>query len=1202
MSYLLIKRVVLFLIPVKIRVFVKNVVKKAAAILYRLAPYFEYFLSSKSVRSELGVPRLRAFKGSKDGIQYNYKIHHPDAIDAEDKALLREDLFLVGSNWIDGNDKPIALLWGFNDWKWGFVSEYLSEYRTVFVKRKISEYRCRRIVRSFHELPKVSISWGFNEPRFIGKLHKKGFINLFRMEDGFLRSLSLGASHSTPYSLVLDKSGLYYDPSIESELEKDLNTLKVNESELRKARICRDVLLDLHLSKYNEVRVRKSCLSIPSRRRIAVIGQVDSDMSIKLGNPDGWTFENLIMLAYKENPAAEIIYRPHPDVYRGYQRTNFRLSRIKKYVQISSPDQPLHDFIESVDHVYTITSLSGFEALLRGKKVTTVGAPFYAGWGLTDDRLNLVHRSKVHTVDSLFYGAFLLYPRYLGTDDSFLGFMASAFSIEVEREQYINKDIQSFMSEDLDFIFETRSWPSLIFRSFDSKYELTIKRLLIRKSSEIFSIGSDAYHLFLISVLLNRFSSDLDFASHLIANIKSIVSVNCVIELIEVLSVSPNYSAEIESLRCYIGLSENVLSYSESALRSLAEPEEMNRTLESNDDLEVKNDVDSRRNALRFERESYNYYREIYKYDSCIKSGAKIVLLGGGDLRFLLGLVDVLEEASDISSAYHMSKFVFYADMSFSNRKALLNIIRFMPLTKKSSSTLEKIKFFFHAISLKPSGGTVLVYRALDLMASSQSWLGLTASEFKNVLQIALRSTKPSTQKGLALLDEGRIDLVKKLLDVIPPSQNVGVESLLLYSSYMTLNGGIDEAIDLIKKNVSLNPSDEKLCKELLRLYKIKGDFLSAEQLYNSWKSDGKDLGYSVQQPILLGQRRIKDGYSTYRDMPLRKSLARAFPDKYLLGEESLPRIGKVLVLSAWGPGDEIRFASLYPAIFELLEGADVAFSCDHRLLPMLENSFPNLKFVPAKRVRSLDGERYTLEDFSRVPCFTLHSLIDNNIVDYAESVDRVLLISDLISELRSSESDFPRNPYFRFPGKSTPLIQDVSDQPLRVGISWRSSLDDRTRLVHYLTVEDLLPVFRIPGVEFYCLQYDDCGAELEFVNDNCGRPISVPAGLDQFNDFEGVADFMGELDLVIAPASSVAELSGALGVPTLLFYRSQEVRWRMCSDGHDIWHRSVKHVSLNGSTDRSVLVDLIVDEVVHMKQRKCSLAGANDSKVLAST
>ncbi|MFP3353495.1 hypothetical protein R0K04_19110, partial [Pseudoalteromonas sp. SIMBA_153] len=41
--------------------------------------------------------------------------------------------------------------------------------------------------------------------------------------------------------------------------------------------------------------------------------------------------------------------------------------------------QSIHlvDALESINHVYTITSLGGFEALLRGKKVTVLGRPFY---------------------------------------------------------------------------------------------------------------------------------------------------------------------------------------------------------------------------------------------------------------------------------------------------------------------------------------------------------------------------------------------------------------------------------------------------------------------------------------------------------------------------------------------------------------------------------------------------------------------------------------------------------------------------------------------------------------------------------------------------------------------------------------------------------------------------------------------------------
>ena len=40
-----------------------------------------------------------------------------------------------------------------------------------------------------------------------------------------------------------------------------------------------------------------------------------------------------------------------------------------------------------VDAVYVVTSTMGFEALLVGKPVTTFGVPWYAGWGVTDDRV-----------------------------------------------------------------------------------------------------------------------------------------------------------------------------------------------------------------------------------------------------------------------------------------------------------------------------------------------------------------------------------------------------------------------------------------------------------------------------------------------------------------------------------------------------------------------------------------------------------------------------------------------------------------------------------------------------------------------------------------------------------------------------------------------------------------------------------------------
>src|SRR5690606_15301856 len=76
------------------------------------------------------------------------------------------------------------------------------------------------------------------------------------------------------------------------------------------------------------------------------------------------------------------------------------------------PSLAIADAIAAVDTVYTISSLAGFEALLRGRKVVTFGAPFYAGWGLTTDAIAFPRRTRRLTVEQLFHVAYMQYPVY----------------------------------------------------------------------------------------------------------------------------------------------------------------------------------------------------------------------------------------------------------------------------------------------------------------------------------------------------------------------------------------------------------------------------------------------------------------------------------------------------------------------------------------------------------------------------------------------------------------------------------------------------------------------------------------------------------------------------------------------------------------------------------------------------------------------
>lgn len=76
-----------------------------------------------------------------------------------------------------------------------------------------------------------------------------------------------------------------------------------------------------------------------------------------------------------------------------------------------------------VDVVHTISSLTGFEALLRGREVVCYGVPFYAGFGLTVDvmesdnapKLAAMARRKRQTpldLPALIYGVLIEYPLY----------------------------------------------------------------------------------------------------------------------------------------------------------------------------------------------------------------------------------------------------------------------------------------------------------------------------------------------------------------------------------------------------------------------------------------------------------------------------------------------------------------------------------------------------------------------------------------------------------------------------------------------------------------------------------------------------------------------------------------------------------------------------------------------------------------------
>ena len=227
-----------------------------------------------------------------------------------------------------------------------------------------------------------------------------------RVEDGFLRSRGLGAELVPPLSLVTDGLGIYYDPTRPSRLE-GLIAQPLTEGQRARAMALIARLKAAGLSKYN---LGGAVPALPPGHRILVPGQVEDDASIRLGAGEVQTNLGLLQAVRAANPGAVILYKPHPDVEAGLRPGAVDATGLAD-LTLSRVDPAA--LLDQVQEVWTMTSLAGFEALVRGLPVTCLGAPFYAGWGLTRDLgPTPARRSARPDLAQLIHAALVAYPRY----------------------------------------------------------------------------------------------------------------------------------------------------------------------------------------------------------------------------------------------------------------------------------------------------------------------------------------------------------------------------------------------------------------------------------------------------------------------------------------------------------------------------------------------------------------------------------------------------------------------------------------------------------------------------------------------------------------------------------------------------------------------------------------------------------------------
>lgn len=266
--------------------------------------------------------------------------------------------------------------------------------------------------------PTCVLGWGVREntekARRFAEAHSLPFASL---EEGFIRSPGLGTDGQPTVSVVCDEIGIHYDATRPSDLEQLLNDDRLlPDAVLEDAKRAMDLMIRHGVSKYSgtvdfdpeQLRQRSE-----ASRHVLVLDQAYADMSVVFGGASSKSFSEMLEAAILENPDAQVWVKAHPLTVDGAKPGYLVEIAEKNGIPVITDHVSPFSLLPHFDRVYAVTSQMGFEALMAGKKVSCFGMPFYAGWGVTDDRIGCNRRHKRRSVLEIFAAAYIMYSRYV---------------------------------------------------------------------------------------------------------------------------------------------------------------------------------------------------------------------------------------------------------------------------------------------------------------------------------------------------------------------------------------------------------------------------------------------------------------------------------------------------------------------------------------------------------------------------------------------------------------------------------------------------------------------------------------------------------------------------------------------------------------------------------------------------------------------
>lgn len=1069
---------------------------------------------------------------------------------------------------------PVAIYSGFGEWKRNYFYLLNDENEAFFLKNSCPFVIKRLIIRTLVKngyMVNVYI-WGDSDFRRLENI-RKCVQNFKRIEDGFLRSASLGAFHSFSYSWI-SADRMHYD--FEGLAGRVSEAQLIFEEDQDRLAACKFLMRNFVSQKMSKYKLADNHLNarflITGESFVLVIGQVKKDKAMIYGNPGNITDKQMVKAALRENPDKLVVYKPHPDTIiasrKGFSLSIFPSARVVTVHNVSTPL-----LLSRCSTVYCINSLVGFEGLLYGTKVVTFGRSWYSGYGVTEDRCpNLVQRG-IATIEELFYAGYVLAPTYFYEKmEDPLSFVLTGLNF---KESCFEATLRA-IKRDYDFLGYSGKGPEN--RLLASEYSILRPKFLQTFSNRP-EFDRDGKFLWINELLILE-RSDWFLSALLFLVIidhyrnRHEISRDELIERWEKLSLPKHVNlykyllldkqAEQISLLFYELAARDVLKLPQYRMVS-HELAKKALNIEGSQVYRLLEDSWAKHLSGMWSQFSFDesnrltvVWDRVAVYMENARQFTSVVNVG------MLAIAS--EKGVALKGGYRLMRSCFHS----------LAKLRHSGSSSAEAEAAAAIIFLQYTKINYPS--LVSYLKLMDLF-DGDKFMGWSTPDhvFMDISLVAKQSVELAERPRL------RKKLLALVGDQLRLSDTPAGSLIASYSGIQALAGEFVDAVRFICNYTGDNlVASVPVHSELLRICSITGDWKLGLETIFALQASGIRVSEMHRRKILFNSGHLLAALETFRELPITSQLQEFFGFSYCqtIGEvEAKSRHGcsdvpqrPLVVLAIFGPGDEIRFSRLYEWLACRYQG-EILISCSPKLSELFMRSYPNLRFEKISRERAFEPEAF---DKKSVPNERVRSLVNDKIFEYCvNSKALVTTVADLLPDFFLDTGGLRSNALL------TPLVCPLKQRGRKtVGLSWRSSLSTAARDHHYASLEDFLWLFKKPEIDVVILQYDNYEKELSSFIERFPEYVEriyELTGVDQYDDLYSTSSIMKCLDLVISPATTVAELAAACGVETLMFAPSPELDYRAPTDPWFEKMNVVRIPSVNRMTKMEAFVDSII-------------------------